>query len=79
MKTENFQLVDITDSINGKLEEGNMNLYLYKEKIGCILMTGEENRYEMIEGFKYQKGKIFRINKVNDIQQYVSDCDLGWC
>lgn len=42
-------------------------------------MTGGENRYEMIEGFKYQKGKIFRINKVNDIQQYVSDCDLGWC
>ncbi|MFG6115023.1 YusG family protein [Halobacillus sp. MO56] len=79
MRKEELQMVDITDSINGKLEEGNMNLYLYKEKIGRILMSGQENRYEMSEGFKYHNGKIYRMHKITDIKQYVTDCDLGWC
>lgn len=73
--------VDITGKVKGKLENGEMNLYVDEAKVGKIIMTNQGNHYEMAEGFEFDSNKVFRYENEHPEKQkqYVEGCDMGWC
>jgi hypothetical protein len=72
---------DITPKVAGKFEQGEMNLYLDKTKIGKITMTNQGNLYEMSEGFEFDSNKVYRkqTQDPTEVKAYVEGCDMGWC
>lgn len=73
------QRLDITDRIVGKFNDGQLNLYLEKEKIGQMI---SENNYELNAGYEYNNSRFYQSADVitGQDQKYV-DCDdeNGWC
>lgn len=73
------QRLDITDRVVGKFGEGQLNLYLEKEKIGQMV---SENNYQLKSGYEYNENRFYQFADVitGADQKYV-DCDdeNGWC
>ncbi|MDQ0229681.1 YusG family protein [Metabacillus malikii] len=73
------QRLDITDRVVGKFAEGQLNLYLEKEKIGQMV---SENNYDLKEGYEFQDSRFFQYaDVVTEPNQKYVDCDdeNGWC
>ncbi|OLO28532.1 hypothetical protein BTR23_17490 [Alkalihalophilus pseudofirmus] len=81
MIEKQMKKVDVTSKVDGKLENGAMNLYMDEARIGKIIMTNQGNQYEMAEGFEFDSNKVYRYENAHPEKQdkYVDDCDLGWC
>jgi hypothetical protein len=73
--------VDVTSKVYGKMDTGNMSLYLDKQKIGQIVFTDQGNMYEMGEDFEFDQDKIYRYESDPPAKsdKYVDNCDIGWC
>ncbi|PMC40575.1 DUF2553 domain-containing protein [Bacillus sp. UMB0899] len=73
------QRLDITDRVVGKFGDGQLNLYLEKEKIGQMV---SENNYDLKAGYEFNDSRFYQIEDVvsEPDQKYV-DCDdeNGWC
>ncbi|APH03773.1 YusG family protein [Bacillus weihaiensis] len=73
------QRLDITDRVVGKFGDGQLNLYLEKEKIGQMVT---ENQYNLKQGFEFDQNRFYQYADVvtGKDQKYV-DCDdeNGWC
>lgn len=73
------QRLDITDRVVGKFGDGQLNLYLEKEKIGQMV---SENNYDLKSGYEFSDSRFYQIADVlsEPDQKYV-DCDdeNGWC
>ncbi|WP_273124917.1 YusG family protein [Metabacillus sp. HB246100] len=73
------QRLDITDRVVGKFGDGQLNLYLEKEKIGQMVT---ENQYNLKQGFEFDQNRFYQYADVltGEDQKYV-DCDdeNGWC
>ncbi|MBM7605838.1 hypothetical protein JOC75_003866 [Metabacillus crassostreae] len=71
--------LDITDRVVGKFGDGQLNLYLEKEKIGQMIA---ENDYDLKQGYLFDNSRFYQIADVltGQDQKYV-DCDYenGWC
>lgn len=71
--------LDITDRVVGKLENGEMVLYLENERIGKVLPNGSGMQLE--HHFENSGKKIFQLVSTpsSDEPRY-TDCDEGgWC
>lgn len=76
------RLVDVTESIYGKLEQGNLNLFYQGERIGQVISTDEGTSYVLSNGFVQDHDRIYRSEETfseGEVQQYVDECDQGWC
>ncbi|BAB07202.1 YusG family protein [Halalkalibacterium halodurans] len=73
--------VDVTNKVHGKLENGHLNLYIDRAKIGRIIETNAGLQYEMAEGFDFRDDKVFQYENPapNQVKSYVEGCDQGWC
>lgn len=73
------QRLDVTDRVVGKFGDGQLNLYLEKEKIGQMV---SENNYELKTGYEFTDNRFYQMADVvtGPDQKYV-DCDYenGWC
>ncbi|WP_409295237.1 YusG family protein [Peribacillus sp. SCS-26] len=73
--------IDITESVIGKIVNGEMNLYSGNEYIGKLEETETGLTYRLNEGFQTDNGSIFHLVDVteNPDKKY-TDCDQGgWC
>ncbi|UOE93691.1 YusG family protein [Alkalihalobacillus sp. LMS39] len=73
--------VEVTAKVEGKFENGCMNLYMDDSRIGKIKETNEGTKYEMARGFEFDNNKIFRYEEgvSKNPDKYVEGCDMGWC
>ncbi|MCM3161212.1 MULTISPECIES: YusG family protein [Bacillaceae] len=73
------QQLDITDRVVGKFGDGQLNLYLEKERIGQMV---SENNYDLKAGYEFNNNRFYQVADVvtGPDQKYV-DCDYenGWC
>ncbi|WP_245805875.1 YusG family protein [Bacillus alkalicellulosilyticus] len=82
MNEPSMKKVDVTGKIEGKLENGAMNLYMDEAVVGKIIMSDEgKNTYEMSQGYEFEDNKVFRYEAEHpeDQDKYVEGCDMGWC
>ncbi|WP_096202511.1 YusG family protein [Bacillus sp. FJAT-45350] len=81
MNDNHLKKVDVTSKVEGKLENGAMNLYIDEAKVGKIVMTNQGNQYEMAEDFEFEENKVYRYENDHPEKekQYVEGCDMGWC
>lgn len=75
-------LVDISNEVEKKQEDGETVLYFQSQKIGHIRKKGHSQMYEMSEGFEFENEKFFKdelAKKQKQPESYVEGCDMGWC
>lgn len=78
--TDQRNRLDVTERVYGKLDNGDMNLYLDKQQIGRMVSTPQGYLYEMADGFDFDQNKIYEnVDPKAKDKKYVDDCDLGWC
>lgn len=72
---------DVTQRVYGTFEDGvTMILFVGKEKIGRLILTGHGKEIDLKEGYVYRENRFFRCeDDSSPVSQYVADCDLGWC
>lgn len=72
--------LDITDRVTGKLENGEIQLYLEKEPIGKIKLP-EDAQLELGHHFVSEQNRIYQHVSVPDQSEpRYTDCDEGgWC
>ena len=73
------QRLDITNRIVGKFDDGHLNLYLEKEKIGQMV---SEYNYELKEGYDFNHSRFYQYtNIVSEPNQKDVNCkdENGWC
>ncbi|WP_409290214.1 YusG family protein [Peribacillus sp. SCS-37] len=73
--------IDITESVIGKIENGEMNLYSGNEHIGKLEDTEDGLTYRLNEGYETDNRSIYHLADVteNPDMKY-TDCDQGgWC
>ncbi|MDQ0338411.1 hypothetical protein J2S00_001195 [Caldalkalibacillus uzonensis] len=74
--------VDITEHVQGKLNQGQLILYLNEEEIGRINLAQANPPVVFRDGYGLitEGYKIYQIQEVGTEQDhYVEGCDLGWC
>ncbi|WP_100405349.1 YusG family protein [Bacillus solitudinis] len=73
--------VDVTSQVNGRMENGIMNLYMGKASVGKIIETNQGLQHEMAEGYTFQEDKIYRFQNPHPekVKSYVDSCEEGWC
>ncbi|MBT2682580.1 MULTISPECIES: YusG family protein [Bacillaceae] len=78
--TLNKQKLDITDRVTGKLENGQVQLYLENEHIGSIELP-EGMQMKLEHHFEAEQNKIYQHVSVPDQSEpRYTDCDEGgWC
>jgi hypothetical protein len=76
----NQQKIDITDRVTGKLENGQIQLYLENESIGNIELP-EGIQMKLEHHYEAEQNKIYQHVSVPDqSEQRYTDCDEGgWC
>ncbi|MBM7691037.1 hypothetical protein JOC77_000440 [Peribacillus deserti] len=75
------QQVDITDTVVGRIQNGEMNLYSGEKKIGKVTHSNDGISYSLEQGFETFNGHIYQQADVtvNPDKKY-TDCDQGgWC
>ena len=74
------QKMDITDRVTGKLENGEIQLYLENESIGKIRLP-EDAQLELGHHYESEQNRIYQHVSVPDQSEArYTDCDEGgWC
>ncbi|OCA87632.1 hypothetical protein A8F94_07175 [Bacillus sp. FJAT-27225] len=74
------QKIDITDRVVGKLKDGEIKLYLEKEEIGRIILSGKAE-FELDKRFEVNEQRILQpVTVLGGPDEKYTDCDqLGWC
>ncbi|WP_231688121.1 YusG family protein [Bacillus sp. FJAT-18017] len=74
------QKLDITDRVVGKLNNGEIKLYLENEEIGRIALNGMAE-FELDKRFEVAQQRIYQnVTMLSDPDEKYTDCDqLGWC
>lgn len=72
-----LEKIEITNRVYGKMEQGKIQFYLDKEKIGYL--SGEE--VILNKGYEYQNDCFYEYEEgtVAPNERYVDNCDQGWC
>lgn len=72
--------LDVTDRIVGKLNNGQMQLFLDKEQVGTITLP-EGSQFQLEHHFESDQQKIYQhVYVPGDEEPRYTDCDEGgWC
>jgi hypothetical protein len=78
--TLNQQKLDVTDRVTGKLENGQIQLYLENEPIGQIKLP-EGIQLELEHHYVAEHNKIYQhVSVPGQSEPRYTDCDEGgWC
>jgi len=82
MNEKQTMKVDVTSQIDGKLENGNIGLYLDNARVGEIALNESgQNEYAMSEDYAFEGDKVYRLENPSPEKEtkYVDGCDQGWC
>jgi hypothetical protein len=71
--------VDVTDRVYGKLNQGQMNLYLDKDVIGSFVPSSSGNEYNLNTGYTQENDRIIQIQDTTKTTEKYVDCEQGWC
>ncbi|WP_027416921.1 DUF2553 family protein [Aneurinibacillus terranovensis] len=71
--------IDITNKVRGELTDDCIVLTLNGQEIGHIPFEGAN--FTMNAGFHMDAQRIFRVDNADVVQvdNYVGDCESGWC